>query len=55
VIFLGGEADHSPTSSVRANDGAAIPSLTHVPAWHSAYLINETMGQLIILIFIIKK
>jgi hypothetical protein len=30
------EADHSPPSSAEVNNGGAIPSLFHMPSWHSA-------------------
>jgi hypothetical protein len=32
----GREADHSPPRGVEAQNGGAIPPLSHTPSWHSA-------------------
>jgi hypothetical protein len=39
--FLGGKADHSPTSSAQVKNGGAIPSLRHTSSWPDAQLMNH--------------
>jgi hypothetical protein len=36
----GTETDHSRTPSVEVKNGSAVPPLTHMPSWLSAYLYN---------------
>jgi hypothetical protein len=35
------EANHPPASSVKVNNGGAVPPLPHMPSWRGAYLIKD--------------
>jgi hypothetical protein len=41
VKRLGREADHSPPSSAEVKNGGAIPPLSHMSSWYSAYLLHQ--------------
>jgi hypothetical protein len=50
ALSPGGEADHSPPSSIEVKNGGAIPPLPNMSSWNSYYLIKHRENFIIIII-----